>query len=246
MNVIDILDIFIIVLIGCIFLLSILLVVILKTPDVSQLKVYSTYDDIKNSLKTLDIIGFCGSPLDHFFVRAYVSSPISHIGMVFRDVDKRLPSTTDSNDLYVFESTNNSKIDVLVGLPNRAAPVLTPLHEKLSTYSNHRFVLIRLLNTDIHNDNIKNDAVLNYIRRANTRPFNGNVMTWVRAVLYKEKPAYEHGLFCSHLIAQLYQELGIIGNREFPFCILPSRFYTRDLEMCKGYFFGEPLCFTCV
>jgi hypothetical protein len=163
------------------------------------------YESIRSELKTGDIVLFSGKGGVSTAIKWFTTSRWSHVGMVLR-----LPAY---NMILLWESTTLSKIkDLQTGTARKGVQVV-PLSTRLKTYDGD--VGLRRLQ-------VPDEAALNY---AALHEFRAEV----RGAPYEEseielvKSAYDgpfggnvedlSSLFCSEMVAEGYQRMGLLPGR---------------------------------
>lgn len=89
-----------------------------------------SYEDIKSSFKTGDLILFHGNEISSRIIEVIEWSYWSHVGMVIRPEDIGL----SGNEPLLWESTASGDgiVDVINMAPKESGPMLIPLHDRLS------------------------------------------------------------------------------------------------------------------
>ena len=163
------------------------------------------YPAIRPSLDTGDIVLFSGKGGISAGIKWFTTSRWSHVGMVLK-----LP---DHDLIMLWESTTLSDLSNSVGVQ------LVPLSARLNTYGGE--VAIRQLSIFLDGDE---RARLNALRRELTgRPYEANKLELVRAAYdgaFGANTEDLSSLFCSELVAEAYQNLGLLGEDK------PSNEYT--------------------
>lgn len=213
----------------CFFLFLLLFLLLAFTPEIPRGK---RYEDIKDSLKTGDVIGFCGTFVEHFLVRVYTRCPLSHVGIVYRN---------DKNELFIFESTNNSCYDVLTGLDSRSGLVLERLEDKLSTYSNYKFFHIPFIN--LYGKEVDKKKMERKMKKLNCHKFNDDTTSWVWSFVFDIEPDDDKGRICSETVHELLVHIGI-AEYDSSFNKLPSHFFNKDIKLRNGWVWGKMQAFT--
>ncbi len=169
-----------------------------------------TYNNIRNNLKTGDLVFFSGQGLVSGMIKWFTKSSYSHVGMVVVD---------DKWDMVLlWESTTLSKIKTIHGVEKQGVAI-RPLSEVIENYNGEVAVrhLIQPL-TDIQEDTIVR------LRKS----FKGRNYEENKLELFKSAYDFIGGhneedlssLFCSELIAEAYQRMGFLSEHK------PSNEYT--------------------
>jgi len=161
------------------------------------------YEDIRDTLDTGDIVLFSGKGRISGLIKWVTKSEWSHIGMVLRLVEW--------NMLLLWESTTLSKIKDIQSGEARQGVQLVPLSERLKGYDGR--VGIRRLNYFDKYQAVDTMALMEFRREVKGRPYE-------RSKLELLKSAYDgpfgkneedlSSLFCSELVAEAYQRLGLL------------------------------------
>lgn len=212
-------------------ILIILYAFLISSPCIEDYPITADYSSIKSSLRTGDLIFFCGSYFEHSLVRFATECPVSHVGMIVRG-EKTIEHP--EGEIYLFESSVEDTDDYLTET-QKSGPVLYPFSEKLLGYSNHRFMLMRYLG-----DEIPYTKFIKFANQYHSTRFNTNIYSWYRAVFSDVCPEDKKTKFCSQLIAEAISELIVPFNK--PFIFSPSRLYGRYGGM-KPYY-DIPFCFS--
>lgn len=180
-----------------------------------------TYEEIRPQLGTGDIVLFSGRSQVSECIKLFTSCKWSHVGMVMRLNRKLFRSDT----LFLWESTTLSDLeDVIDGRAKRGVQMVL-LHDRIRTY--HGDVAIRRLS------NAPSDATLLPLRESlRNRPYEESKLQLIRAAhdgpLSHTQQEDLSSLFCSELVAEAYQHLGLLQE---PPAGLPSNEYTpRDFS----------------
>lgn len=170
------------------------------------------YNQLRNKLKTLDIVLFSGNGIISEGIKTATNSRWSHVGVVFniKEIDM----------VCLLESTTLSTVnDALLGKGVSGVQIV-PLSQRIKTYEGK--VGIRQLNNFTSLEYHR--GVLNSFRKAHhTKKYEQDKMELIKAAYDGPFGLNEEDLssfFCSELVAELYQELGILDE------IVPSNEYT--------------------
>ena len=183
-----------------------------------------SYDDVREDLKTGDIVLFSGKGGISSIIKLFTSSKWSHMGMVLR-------LKFDWDVVFLWESTKCSSV------PDKGVQ-LVPLSERLRAYDGE--VSIRhLRNHEITQQN--HEDLMKLRKDLRNRPYEEDRIELLKAAwdgpLGKNEEDIS-SLFCSELVAEAYQELGLLHR---PPKGLPSNEFTpkdfsekKRLKLQKG------------
>lgn len=162
------------------------------------------YATLRRSLKTGDLLLFSGKSLASDSIKWATFSPWSHVGLVLR-----LPEHPFT---CLWEASPDADLPCLDrGLPAPGAQ-LVPLEERLQRYPGS-VGLRRLQGTRLR---LKDLTALQGLRRQLTgRPYERNLLELAAAAYDGPGGAQKENLaslFCSELVAEAYQALGLLGG----------------------------------
>ncbi len=168
------------------------------------------YNSMRESLKTGDLVLFAGRGLVSGFIRWFTKSEFTHIGMVVRSEEYDM--------LLLWESTTLSKIKDVHGTAKQGVAI-RPLSEVIENYEGR--VGIRSLVNPLSKEQI--------VELVKTRAeFKGRNYEENKLELFKSAYDFIGGhneedlssLFCSELVAEAYQRMGLFYENT------PSNEYT--------------------
>ena len=161
------------------------------------------YTQIRNKLETGDIVLFSGKGGISAGIKWFTISKWSHVGMVVR-----LP---DWNMVLLWESTTLSNIaDVMDGKAKQGVQ-LVALSERLRTYGGE--AAIRRLS--VKRTAAMNNALMRLRQEVKGRPYETSKVELVKAAYdgwWGENTENLSSLFCSELVAEAYQRMGLLSN----------------------------------
>ena len=188
------------------------------------------YDDLRRSLKTGDIVLFAGSNWISRLIKFGTRGRWSHIGMVIK-----IP---DYNIVLLWESTTLSKTKDIISGKARKGVQLVPLRDRLSTYRGE--VAVRCLTGPINIEDLcKLHTMRNEVRG---RPYEQSKLQLLLAASKRFCGFGEDlsSLFCSELVAEAYQRMGLLredipSNSYDPNSFAETgRFNASMLKNCLG------------
>ena len=201
----------------------------------------SKYEEIRGQLQTGDIVLFSGRSRKSTSIKWLTLCPWSHVGMVLRMPPGSGPL---ADTVLLWESTNFDNLkDVLDGVARRGVQLVL-LSERVQIYLGE--IAIRQLS--VHRDDAMLDALSALRMKLRNRPFEEKKLELLRAVLdgpFERWHAPEDlsSLFCSELIAETYQAMGLLPDHPDA---KPSNEYTPrdfagDLTLLRGGALGPVL-----
>lgn len=152
-------------------------------------------------LETGDIVLFSGHTLSARLVRFFTGSHWSHVGVVVR-----LPG--EGNQAFLWEATRASKLaDVHCGKIFDGVQLVS-LAEKLASYPGE-VVVRRLVGTETPHARYRRIKPL--VRQWRALPYCNFLIKQCRARLRGvEAAGWQHGGFCSELVAEVYKHLRLL------------------------------------
>ncbi len=192
------------------------------------------YEKIRDKLKTGDIILFSGKGGISDGIKLFTCSKWSHVGMVYKLND----SLDTRGSVFCWESTTLSNIEDADSGKLTKGVQRVELSERLEKcFSNGYEICIRQLSKPLDGDMIR--KLNDFRHEVSGRPYEKNKLELLKAaydgVLGKNKEDLS-SLFCSELVAEAYQRMGLLTED------LPSNEYTpkdfsseRHLNLQLGY-----------
>jgi hypothetical protein len=199
---------------------------------VTQEEPLPTYNDIRDQLRTGDLVLFSGKSAVSNIIKLFSGGKWSHVGMVLimEEFDRMV---------LLWESTTLSNIpDIETQTPTKGVQLL-PLSQRVATYQGE--ITVRRLNKVI------SDGMYTSLGEArkelSRKPYERSQIELLK-VAYDGIGGASSGedlssLFCSELVAEAYQAMGLLP--EYP-TGLPSNEYTpidfsdrRQLKLLKSY-----------
>lgn len=185
------------------------------------------YEDIRNQLKTGDILLFSGKSGISEGIKFFTVSKWSHVGMVYRFDDPR----DAKGSIFCWESTTLSNLeDADTGKLTKGVQRVE-LSERLERcFSSGYEISVRPLSKALTDDMIK---ALNYFRHeVSGRPYELDKIQLLKSAydkIFGENKEDLSSLFCSELVAEAYQRMGLLTEKT------PSNEYTpKDFSSEKG------------
>lgn len=163
-----------------------------------------SYSAMRPYLRTGDIVLCSGNTLFSRIVRRVTRSEWSHCGLIVEH--------PDTGELCIWESTTPTEVaDLELGMPVDGVQ-LVPMHERLRTYPGH--VAVRRLDADRTREML--DALHEFRMESAGRPFDRDVFELLRAAFDSQAFGLEDNIedlakyFCSELLAEAYQRMGLL------------------------------------
>lgn len=194
------------------------------------------YKTIRKDLKTGDVVLFSGKGGISEWIKWFTGSKWSHVGMVFR--------LDQYDSVLLWESTTLSNLtDVETGKAHRGVQ-LVGLRERLATYSGEK-IAIRALNNPLKSSMLK--KLGSFRSEMSGRPYEENKLELLKSasdIMFENKEDLS-SLFCSELVAEAYQQIGLLSNKKKD---KPSNEFTPEdfsteadqtLKLLKGYQLGD-------
>ena len=183
------------------------------------------YEAVRPLLKTGDLVLFAGQGGVSAWIRWFTRSPWTHIGMVVRQ--ERMDS------VFVWESTTLSTIKDISSGALRQGVQLAGLRERVLAYDGR--IAVRRLSRGLGPRRL---ARLGALRsRLAGRPYERNRLELLKAaadVLLPENREDLTSLFCSELVAEAYQTMGLLDERKPSNEYVPGDFAAGQLSRLRG------------
>lgn len=181
-------------------------------------------EDILNNSKNGDLLFLSGSTHGEKAIRWYHSSQWSHCSFIFRDVDEN----TGKDIAYIFESD--------LGQGSKDGPRVMRLKDKLDRWKGENIIAWKKYNGDIKTYDILKIATFYHI---NNYDFDNKMYSWFfssnpNSFFYKYVKD-EKKVFCSELVADVLQKLGIISKDHTPSWYTPKDIFEYPFKYPKNY-----------
>jgi len=161
------------------------------------------YEKIRDKLDTGDIVLFSGKGGISSGIKWFTISRWSHVGMVIK--------MADFDSIMLWESTTLKSVDDY----DRGHPVrgvqLVSLSDRIKIYRGE--IAIRLL--DVKRNAAMRAALYGFRQEVKFRPYEQNKLELIKSCYdgpFGENEEDLSSLFCSELIAESYQRMGLIPN----------------------------------
>ncbi len=185
------------------------------------------YNELRNDLKTGDIILFSGKGGISAGIKFGTLSKWSHVGMILK--------LEEYDFVTIWESTTLSDITNLDTNKPKKGVQLVPLSSRVNKYKGD-IAVRQLTGVQLTPDNIKD--LMDFRRKISDRDYEQDTVELIKAAYdgpFGHNEEDLSSLFCSELVAEAYQCLRLLGEGK------PSNEYTpadfsksRKLELLKG------------
>ena len=199
------------------------------------------YEDVKNSLKSGDLVLFHGVETTSKLIELIEWSFWSHVGMVVLPEDIGL---TGGDPLF-WESTSSGDgiVDHLTGKPKENGPMLVSLGERIRVdvkqhYDTHFFV--KYLNRPLNGKELQ--QLKDFIYRAHDRgfPTAANALKYYVEGRSFNIASPETDVFCSELTAETFMSMGFLSKEYVPNGYCPDDFNKGDnLPSLQPFYFNS-------
>lgn len=191
------------------------------------------YESVRDELDTGDIVLFSGKGLISAGIKWSTSSRWSHVGMILK-----LP---EYDFVTVWESTTLSSTNDLDTNSARKGVQLVPLSARISDYDG-AIAIRRLLGAAHTGDSVK--SLMQFRREVAGRPYEESELELIKSAydgpLGKNKEDLS-SLFCSELVAEAYQRMGLVTYAKASNEYTPADFSEKNqLALISGAL-GEEL-----
>ena len=193
------------------------------------------YPDVRSDLKTGDIVLFSGTSFTSSVIKWGIGGKWSHVGIVVRT-----PAFPDR--VLLWESTTLADLADVETNRVQSGVQLVWLSARLATY--HGSFKLRALDTAITPE--MDTALAQRRSQLSGRPYEQKKLELLESALDgwfgKSKHEHLHSLFCSELVAEAYQAMGLLPESPPG---LPSNEYTprdfarRGAKLLGGYALGK-------
>ena len=177
------------------------------------------YQAVRKDLDTGDIVVFEGSGVISGMIKWKDKTRWSHVGMVVK--------STEWDMLLLFESTTLSKIKDVESRMESQGVQLVPLSERIRSYPDNNVGIRRLLGVD--RDDGFRQVVKKFRSEMAGRPYEKSKLELFRSSydgVFGDNEENLSSLFCSELIAEMYQRFGFLNDVNDIPKGLPSNEYT--------------------
>lgn len=168
------------------------------------------YKDIRDNLKTGDIVGFDGKGLIGAGIKFFSRGKYSHIGIVVRKEDMKLNiENYRKGAVLLLESTTLGNTKDILKNKHVTGVQLVYLSDKIENYKGSVYIKPVRLKRDIDFIANLNAFILKHIHKPYERSFMELLLCCVSFINPKENLK---SLFCSELVAEFLQMVNIIPS----------------------------------
>lgn len=160
----------------------------------------ASYTEIRDDLQTGDIILFSGNGIFSAGIKRYTHSDWSHVGMVLRLEEWKM--------VLLWESTVRGIKDIKSGSVKNGVQ-LVALSERLAGY-NGEFAVRHLA---VERTQAMNQSLMDCRDKLKNKLYEQNMLELIKAAYdgpYGENTEDLSSLFCSELVAEAYQAMGLL------------------------------------
>lgn len=192
------------------------------------------YETIRKKLNTGDIILFSGKGAISHGIKLFTLSKWSHVGMVLK-----LP---DTDTVFLWESTIISNLADAIDGTKKKGVQLVLLSDRIKTYKGEASVR-HLKGVTI--DKNKYQALMEFRKDVRNRPYEKNEIELIKSAYdgpWGHNEEDLSSLFCSELVAEAYQRIGLLPSD------IPSNEYTpkdftseKNLKLLGGASLGNEI-----
>jgi len=215
--------------IGIIFFILFFYLLINSCPKINH-KITLTYDGIKNSLDTGDMVFFSSTDTIGKAIRYVLNSKYSHVGIIIK---------SNSGKIYILECDLTNLYDYLTKKNNKYGAHLLSFEEKMKSYAGNKFGVRKLIKkNEINKKLLEKILYFSIIIK-----FEDNSFKWFLAHLKIESLSKllnnDDKMFCTQYVAEIYKKLGIFKNNTKSHLITPGDLARDNFELNKNYKFDK-------
>ncbi|GAM65520.1 hypothetical protein JCM19232_5020 [Vibrio ishigakensis] len=180
------------------------------------------YDTIRKKLKTGDVVLFSGKGAISHGIKLFTFSKWSHVGMVLK-----LPDT-DTDTVFLWESTTLSNLADAIDGKTKKGVQLVLLSDRIRTYDGE--TCVRHLQ-GFQVDNAKYEKLMALRKTLRNKPYEKDQIELIKSAYdgpWGHNEEDLSSLFCSELVAEAYQCLGLISNKVSSNEFTPKNFAEGD------------------
>ena len=176
------------------------------------------YSEIKDSLKTGDILSVSYDNINGFLVRLFSGSSYIHTGLVLRN----------ENGVYVLESGFYK---------NKRGIMLSPLNRWIGKNSK-----IRISYSSLIGPGLDSKRLLDVYEKTKECDINMFVVSWMQTLIKtKYKEQNKKSYFCSEYVCYCLQELGVVEKIHKPGNYTPNDILFGRIPMSNEYCYMMPV-----
>lgn len=195
------------------------------------------YEEIRDQLKTGDVVLFSGKGFFSRAIKLFSHSKWSHVGIVVKIEDFDL--------VLLWESTGLSKVEDIIDGKRKKGVQTVALSDRLETYKGD--ISVRQLNGVVAQDGM--DKLRDLRKLLKNRPYEKGHSELVRSLVDIGGPLCENAedlssVFCSELVAESLQEMGVIDERLPSNEFIPKNFAKGgrvEHYLTPGFSYGDEI-----
>lgn len=197
------------------------------------------YNDVKDSLKTGDLILFHGIETTSKLIELIEWSFWSHVGMVVLPRDIGLPG--DEPLFWESTASGDGITDYISGKPKEKGPMLVSLRERIQVDLNQHYdthFQVMYLNRSLSQQEL--EKLKDFMYKVHDRGFPSaeNALKYYVEGRGFNVPAPDADVFCSELTAETFMTMGFISTEYVPNGYCPDDFNKGDnLPSLQPFYF---------
>lgn len=198
------------------------------------------YNDVKDSLKTGDLVLFHGVETTSRLIELIEWSFWSHVGMVVLPGDIGL--TCEEPLFWESTASGDGIVDYLTGKPKESGPMLVSLRDRIQVdlkqhYDTH--FLVKYLNRSLKQHELEQLRAFIYAAHDRGFPTAENALKYYVEGRTLNKPSPDTEVFCSELTAETFVKMGFLSAEYVPNGYCPDDFNKGDnLPSLQPFFFN--------
>lgn len=185
----------------------------------------TSLSQFQSECKTGDIVLCTGTRWFSCIIEWFFNSPISHVGVVYRDVQ--------SDQVFILES----KFDTGV--------VMTPIDEFFKRYKDGDYSAIYTRKLDIKRNQFFNDTFKYILKQVVHKKYDTSPNDWIKILVNGiEEYQKTSQFFCSALVAYCFIKLGVL-DADLPWSIIsPDLFSSTSTKLNFKHALGKEVLIT--
>jgi len=190
---------------------------------------WTTTEDILKNSEDGDILFLSGDTSGERTCRWFSGCIFSHVGFLFREKHP----VTGENVVYIF--------DCDIGQGSKDGVRVQPLKDKLDRYKGFRIGALKKLNVGYGKTRPSYDDIMGLVKKYLPTEFDEYIATWWVARWPKIHRLVKNNktMFCSELLANIYQDLGILKRDRVGSWYHPGDFMFNRVHLESGYSLSE-------
>ena len=192
------------------------------------------YDKHRRTLDTGDIVLFSGKGAISQGIKRFTFSHWSHVGMVLKSYE--------FESILLWESTTTTNIpDIESGDPIKGVQIV-PLSQRIALYNGA--ISIRKLTIERNQQRLK--SLIKLRKKLRGKKYEKNYIELIKSAYdgpFGHNTEDLSSLFCSELVAEAYQAMGLLSDDKTEKCYKPSNEFTpadfsyrkrKELKLLEG------------